>query len=192
MDQRTNPDDPKAATDTKAALDFVEQLFSIVKQPVFLCSLANEENDPAEPAERHIATRDHAEVGAFINKWDRAKRGVFFCVSTIKANQKRNKDGVAEICFLHADIDFKDVIDDPDTILRRLKTLPLPPSLIVSSGNGYHIYWLFKESILVDGQETIERIEAALKLVCDMVGGDILVTQVAALIRQSKSDRRRC
>jgi hypothetical protein len=165
------------------SVDFLVQLFGIAEQPVFLCSLANEKNDPAEPTERHVATRDCVEADAFISKWDRAKRGVYFCVSTIKANQKRNKDGVAEICFLHADIDFKDVIDDPDTILRRLKTLPLPPSLIVSSGNGYHVYWLFKRSIIVDGQKIIERIETALKLVCDMVGGDMLVTQVAALMR---------
>jgi hypothetical protein len=177
MDQQT-----KAATNTKAALDFLEQVFSIAKQPVFLCSLANEKNDPAEPTERHVATRDCAEADAFISKWDRAKRGVFFCVSTIKATQKRNKDGVAEICFLHADIDFKDVDDDPDTILRRLKALRLPPSLIVSSGNGYHVYWCLNEALVAD-DVLIERIEAALKLLCDLVGGDMLVTQVAALMR---------
>jgi hypothetical protein len=42
---------------------------------------------------------------------------------------------------------------------------------------------LFKKSIIVDGPKIIERIETALKLVCDMVGGDMLVTQVAALMR---------
>ena len=35
----------------------------------------------------------------------------------------------------------------------------------------------------MDGAETIERVEAALKLLADLVGGDMKVTQVAALMR---------
>jgi hypothetical protein len=176
---------------TLIAMDFLTQLFGIAAQPVFLCSLANDKDDSSEPNERHIAIRDSGDVAAFISKWDRAKRGIFVCVSTVRAGKKRNKEGISEICFLHADIDFKDVVDDPDSILRRLKSLPLPPSLIVSSGNGFHCYWCFKEPLVVNivdisdtgGNETIERVEAALKLLADLVGGDMKVTQVAALMR---------
>jgi len=185
MDQRNNPDDAKAATDTDIALEFLAQLFSIAEQPGYFCARSPmrkmiQMNRP----ERHVATRNRDEAGAFIRKWDRAKRGVFVCVSTIKVNQKRNKDGVAEICFLHADIDFKDVIDDPETILRRLKTLPLPPSMIISSGNGYHIYWLFKESIIVGGPSDCRahRSRAEISMRYGRPG-DMLVTQVAALMR---------
>ena len=56
-----------------------------------------------------------------------------------------------------------------DSILERLKSLPLPPSLIVSGGHGYHVYWCFKEAKainVVDGAETIERVEAALLPCC--------------------------
>jgi hypothetical protein len=164
----------------------MSQLFGIAENPVWLCSLPNDKEDSSEPGERHLATRDSGEVAKFIAKWNRAKRGLFFCVSTIQHGAKRNKENVAEICFLHADIDFKDVKETPDSILKRLKTLPLPPSLIVSSGHGYHVYWCFKEAIainIVDGAETVERIEAALKLLADLVGGDQKVTQVAALMR---------
>ena len=172
-------------------MDFLTQLFGIAEQPVYLCSLANEKNDPTEPDERHITTRDASDVTAFISKWDRKKRGTFLCVSTVRSGMKRNKENIAEICFLHADIDFKDVVDDPDTILRRLKALRMPPALIVSSGNGYHCYWPFKEAMTVNivdisdtgGNEVIERVEEALKLLADLCGADMKVTQVAALMR---------
>jgi len=180
-----SPNKP-GATGATVAIEFIERLFSIAEQPVYVCSLPNEKNDPSEPGERHVATRDAGDVTKSIEKWDRAKRGLYICVSTIKAGMARKKDGVAEICFLFADIDFKDIIDDRETVVRRLKSLKHPPSIIVHSGNGLHCYWLFNESLtvnVIDGAETIERVEAALKLLCDMVGGDQSVTQVAALMR---------
>jgi len=173
-------------TNTAAAIDFVKEWFGISEQPAFFNSLANEKGDPTEPDERHVTTRDIEDVTGFLSKWNRPKRGSFFCVATLQPNTRRNKDNACEICGLHADIDFKDVIDDEATILRRLGQLLLPPSWIVNSGNGYHCYWAFKESIrinIVDGHETIERIEAALKLLCDLVGGDFKVCHVAALMR---------
>jgi hypothetical protein len=176
----------RTATDTAVALDFINRYFGATEQPVYICSLANDRDDSREPTERHTTMHDAEKASAFLTKWDRSGRGLFVCVSTIRANMKRNKDNVAEIPGLHADIDFKDVDDDEATILKRVKALPLPPSIIVRSGNGLHCYWGFKESItinIVDGVEMIERIEAALKLLADLVGGDMKVTQVAALMR---------
>jgi hypothetical protein len=182
MDQQNT----RTAADTKAAMDFIGRWFGNTEAPVYICSLANDRDDSKEPTERHVSTRDSAEVDAFIAKWDRPGRGMFFCVSTIRQGMKRNKENVAEIPGLWADVDFKDVADDRDTILRRVKALPKPPSIIVSSGNGLHLYWQFKEALkinVVDGAETIERVEAALKQLADLCGGDMKLTQVAALMR---------
>lgn len=179
MDQCSNP----STTDTDAALEFIKQWFGATESPVYLSSLPNEKNDDSEPGERHVATRDSDKAADFITKFDRPKRGLFFCVSTIRAGMPRNKDNVTEIAGLHADIDFKDESDTPDSILKRLKTLPLPPSHTVQSGNGIHCYWQFKEALVIDGAETIERVEAALKLLCDLVGGDDKVCHVASLMR---------
>jgi P4 family phage/plasmid primase-like protien len=179
MDQLT----PKTATDIKVALDFIHQHFSNTEHPVFICSLPNDKSDRNEPGERHIATRDDTMITDFIGKWDRPGRGLFFCVSTIRTNMKRNKESVVEIPGLWADIDFKDVIDNEITILGRVKTLPLPPTTIVRSGNGLHLYWQFKEAIIIDGAETVEQIEAATKLLADLCGGDMKVTQIVALMR---------
>jgi hypothetical protein len=173
-------------TDTATATDFITQWFGATEAPVYLSSLPNTKNDPNEQPERFIATRDSAQVISFIEKWDRPARGLFFCVSTIREGTKRNKDNVAEIPGLWADVDFKDVVDDEATILRRVKALPKPPSIIVRSGNGLHMYWRFKESLIIniiDGPDIIERVEENLKLLADLVGGDQKVTQVSALMR---------
>jgi hypothetical protein len=185
MDQFTSPQ-VNPGTEAEPANKFIICLFGASEHPVFICSLANDRDDSSEPTERHVATRDTDEVTAFISKWDRPKRGAFFCVSTIRSGMNRNKENVAEICVLHSDIDFKDVVDDADTILRRLGQLPLPPSAIVNSGHGLHVYWRLKEALvinIVDGVETIERVEAALKLLADLCGGDMRVTEVARLMR---------
>jgi hypothetical protein len=179
----------KHASDLKvsdAALAFIRQWFADTESPVFLCSLANDSNDPNEPVERHLSTRDDAKVEVFLTKWDRPGRGLFFCVSTIREGMPRNRETVAETPGLWADVDFKDVIDDRETVLRRVKGLRLPPSLIVSSGNGLHLYWRFKEPLTlngIDGADTIERVESTLKLLADLVGGDMKVTHVASLMR---------
>lgn len=40
------------------------------------------------------------------------------------------------------DIDFKGSTKAEAEVLRSLRTLSYPPSLIVHSGNGFHAYWL--------------------------------------------------
>jgi hypothetical protein len=180
MDARTD----NAGVDAAVALSFINQWFGATEAPAYLCSLPNDKS--TEPGERHVSTCDRDEIVAFITKWNRPGRGLFFCVSTIRAGTIRNKDNVCEVPGLWADIDFKDVKENEDSILKRVKTLPRPPSIIVRSGHGLHLYWRFKESLIVnvvDGAETIERVEAASKLLADLVGGDPKVTQIAALMR---------
>jgi len=57
------------------------------------------------------------------------------------------------------DIDFKKV--PREVVDELIKTFKYPPTAIIFSGNGYHIYWLFKTPILINGsQEVIDRAEA--------------------------------
>jgi len=57
--------------------------------------------------------------------------------------------------------------------------------MIVRSGHGVHAYWILKEAIVLgENRETdYERVKDALKLLCDLVGGDMKVTHPAALMR---------
>ncbi len=161
--------------------EFIKHLFGDVSEsPVYICSLANERDDPLEPTERRVATRDGLDIERFIAKWDRKGRGLFFCVGTVNG-PKRAKEFICETIGLHADIDMKDIDDSRADVERKLANLRFPPSLTIFSGNGIHAYWLFKESIPT--QAEINRIEDALRLLADLVGGDISVCEVSRLMR---------
>jgi hypothetical protein len=165
---------------SEQATNFIKSLFGpVTESPVYVCSLANDRNDATEPSERHVSTRDLSDIAKFIAKWDRPKRGLFFCVSTVQSGKKRSKDNVVETIGLHVDIDFKDISDSRAEVERKLAQLRLPPSVTVFSGNGIHAYWLFNESI-IGGQE---RIEQAMRQLADLVGGDLSVCEVARLMR---------
>lgn len=179
------PDDASGVSNRSPAVEFLAALFNGTSDEgdggVYLSSLPNERDDPLEPiGERHVCPPSGEEVDRFVHRWDRPKRGLFVCVGTV-ADTKRTKDNVRETVCLHADVDFKNLAEDEPTIRAALATLPTPPSIIVRSGNGLHLYWLFREP--VDTQPNLERLEAALRKLADAVGGDPAVCHVAALMR---------
>lgn len=159
--------------------EFIKHVFGHGSEaPVYVCSLANDDAPASEPSERHVATREMSDILRFIAKWDRKHRGLFFCVSTIN-NGKRNKENVAESIGLHVDIDLKDIDATRSDVERILGHLEFPPSLVVFSGNGIHAYWLFTEPTTGGG----ERLEEALRLLSDLLGGDTKPAHPAALMR---------
>jgi P4 family phage/plasmid primase-like protien len=170
-------------SNTQIATDFIKSLFSLTESPIHFCSLGNERDGKHSP--RMLNTRNPDELAAFMGRWDIAERGMFYCVGTLKQGvEKRNKANVAEIAMLHADIDLKDVDESVDEIVHKLKLLRYPPSTIVGSGNGVHALWLLTESILnpvVTGE--VDRIEAALRQLADLIGGDLQVCEIARLMR---------
>lgn len=151
--------------------------------PIYLSSLPNGDAKDRQPGEQHVATRSPAEIELFVEEWDRADRGLFFCTGIVKRGARRSKENIVQTVGLHVDIDFKDVDLNPtsDGVVRQLMALRCPPSIIVFSGGGLHAYWLFKEAL--ETQPNIERIEAALRLLCDLVAGDPSVCEVSRLMR---------
>ena len=111
-------------------------------------------------------------------------QNVYFGVGLIRGQPKgrgKQKD-VGGIGALWADIDFAGVahngkpLPQSDADLDRiLKQLPLPPSIIVDSGHGRHLYWLLHEPWLFNDDE--ERRRAATLthgwhgLICAVAGG---------------------
>jgi hypothetical protein len=167
--------------DLHAGIEFLKSLFGpSTEHSVYVCSLLNDKGAEGQ-SERHIADRDETTLTIFCNHWDRYTRGLFFCVATIKAGSRRNRANALELPALHGDIDFKSIREDPATVIGILMRMRLPPTVIVSSGHGLHCYWFFREAL--DVQANIDRIEAALKLLADTVGGDMQVTHAAALMR---------
>src|SRR5450631_2085724 len=171
-------------TNPQLATDFIKAMFSeSTERPVHICMLGNEK-DGRHPL-RRLDTRETDSIQGFVQKWDIDERATYFAVGTLKhAGDKRDKGHIAEISFLWADVDFKDIDDTRADVERKLKALKYPPSIMVFSGNGVHAFWLLTEAIL-DPVETaeVDRIEADLLQLCDVVGGDSQVCEVARLMR---------
>jgi hypothetical protein len=171
-------------TGPQIAVNFIKGMFGpTTEMPVHFCSLGNERDGKHSP--RTLITRNPDEVASFIKKFDLAERGLFYCVSTLKPGlEKRNKENIAETSMLHADIDLKDVSETVDEIIEKLKLLKYPPSAIVASGNGVHAYWLLTECIINPFESgEMDRIEADLRQLADLIGGDLSVCEIARVMR---------
>jgi hypothetical protein len=180
------PTGPNTTT-TKISTDFLTTLFSTSETGrVFIGSRPNDDAaDIESPYEEKFICRETsaAELPEFLLTWDRPGRAMFFCTGILmdKAT-KRRKEYIKESCFLHVDIDLNkiDLIGSVEELVTKLRGLRLPPSVIVATGHGIHAYWLLTEPVGFDEQE---RIENALKLLADLLGGDREPTHVAAFLR---------
>ena len=93
----------------------------------YICSLRNEKGAGRIP---QLITDDPAAVEAFAKKWDVPGRGVFECIGYLKPGATRRcRETVGTIWRLPVDIDFKDWVESPEEIDRKLQALPLPLSL---------------------------------------------------------------
>ncbi|MGY4318998.1 hypothetical protein [Bradyrhizobium sp. JR3.5] len=164
-------------------IEFLKTLFAYTTGPIYTCTFTNEHK---RGAERRFIGRKPGEITSFIKKWDGPGRGLFFCIATQKdGSQKRNKENCHEIGFLHVDIDFKHVdllgADPLADVLRHLGRLRHRPSITVASGGGVHAYWRLTEPM--DTQSEIDRIEAVLRQLADIVAGDLAVCEVSRVMR---------
>jgi P4 family phage/plasmid primase-like protien len=165
--------------------EFLRKVFGpSTEHPIYLCSLLNTDaRDSHSGQERSVTTRDMRDVTGFALKWDRPARAVYYGVNTIKPTARRRcKENVAEINGLHADVDFKGIIETPTEARRALRQLMHPPTTVNFTGHGLHALWLFKEAIAAT-PESIADIEALLRLLADHVGADSAAAEVARLFR---------
>jgi hypothetical protein len=171
-----------AGKSAPTAIEFYKTLFANTTGPVYTASYTNERG--AAPEER-IIMRKAGAITTFLKKWDRPGRGAFVCLGVLKEGAlRRAKENIEYTVCLHADIDFKNVdglgANPRAEALRQVSRLKYQPSIIVFSGGGLHVYWLFKEPLETQGN--IDRIERALKQLADVVAGDLVVCEVARVM----------
>ena len=90
---------------------------------------------------------DPARIQRFLNGCKKAKLGAFNGVALRSQASLKDRKGDAAHCqvltCLFADADFKH-LGEEDT-RQRINACPLPPSIIVESGAGLHVYWMLKQ-----------------------------------------------
>jgi AAA domain len=158
-------------------------------QPVFVTRLPNERGK-GKIISHYV--KNETELRGFINRNDEPGQALYYAAATLKEGSWRNKENVVAVRKIWAEIDFK---QHPDIerleIRRRIEAIPLPPSAVVFSGHGYHLYWLLKEDADAAPGDGQRRVEDALKLAAAYVGGDIQVAETARLMRLPGSHNTR-
>lgn len=129
-----------------------------------------------------ISLRDRFDASRFPLELDKLESDVFFGACPRKG-RFGTKEGVKTVTTLWSDVDAKDFGGDKTKALSMLTGCPLPPSLIVDSGNGYHGYWLLHEPEDIADVEKREYLESLLRRLAGVVGGDSSVAEVARILR---------
>jgi hypothetical protein len=85
----------------------------------------------------------------------------------------KKKEDVRDIVCVWADVDGKDFEDGgKETALRNVKAFPIPPSIIVDSGHGYHCYWVLEKPLVGLDDEKMFSFKQILSGVVKALGAD--------------------
>lgn len=88
---------------------------------------------------------------------------------------------VAAINCLFCEFDVKDL--SRSEIARRLKTAPVPPSVLILSGGGIHCYWLISETFMLSTEAERERARWIQGQWVSLLGGDKNSMDLARVLR---------
>ncbi len=67
-----------------------------------------------------------------------------------RIHPRGDKASVTHAPGLWADLDFKRFADGEAGALRKLAAFPLPPSWIIATGGGFHLYWKLNQAVRWD------------------------------------------
>jgi hypothetical protein len=114
-----------------------------------------------KPIER-IFSRKFNELFPFIQK-HMVSHNVYFGCATRKDSSSGEKDNLCTIPAFWVDCDFIKYAGGEPEIRELIKKFPLPPSIIVRSGGGLHLYWILKEPEEVTNSIAYEEVNYGLK-----------------------------
>jgi len=127
------------------------------------------------PSGHQLFTRDFEKIKTFIE--EHIEEDVYFGVATRKGLDG-SKAGTSELRTLWADLDWKDLTGGKAEEDKYISKFSLKPSIKVSSGYGYHLYWILKKPVKA-GLE----IEGYLKGIAAALKADRSATDLARILR---------
>ncbi|MBA7608124.1 hypothetical protein ES703_15299 [subsurface metagenome] len=109
------------------------------------------------------------------------KTNVYFGVCARKEKEGKEKNVCQVNCFW-TDIDAKN-IKEKGAIKKKLELFLPEPSIIISSGRGYHCYWLLKKSQEIKSQEDIDRLKGYNKGLAEELKADTQAIDLSRVLR---------
>jgi len=151
--------------------------------PIFVTAIPNARGSDVPIRWTFVKNADEAD--RFIARHDVPGKAIYFAAARLKEGaQSRSTETVRETLWLWADVDFKHHPDlTPEEITQRVMQMRNPPTIIINSGHGRHLYWRLHEPEDLTTPEARRRVVDALKLACQHVSGDPSVCEVARLMR---------
>lgn len=127
-----------------------------------------------------LYTTNFSKAEQFISR-HKDDRDVYFGVCT-RNEPKPEMEAVQRAFAVWADLDpYHTSIDKRDAISKTLKQCILPPSIILDSGGGYHLYWL------IEPTEDLETVQRACKSIEKVVVGAGNVSDATRILRVDNS-----
>ena len=158
-------------------VDFFKVLNEGGKGLVELRPLAPPSYRPAGRA--YIDLRHPHKLAPFVH--DHLQDHNFFGPATRLDESSGALENCSTLGVLFADIDFKTT---PEVEARRLLAeCPLPPSIIIRSGNGLHVYWLLREPLNLQDPGDCALAYSLLGRLCAFLRADEKVAEPAHILR---------
>jgi RecA-family ATPase len=126
-----------------------------------------------------------AKAEAFVREYDKPGMGVYDCVSLLQ-EERRAKATVAEIPGLHWDIDARQVNENKEQIIKRVREKLEGFGLLsrlVDSGRGVHVYSTLREPIAAGAPEMAAAEQLLMRMI-EHLGADPALKHFAALMRR--------
>ena len=165
-------------------IEFLSAFFRDTAETVELRALRN-----LGGAEKPIFTRNPDDVVAYCQHHNRLGNGIFFGLATRDSQRLGGKrEHCRELPCLWAEIDIHKFGMTVEEACLILLSCPLPPSVIVSSGRGLHVYWLLREPLSVTwapmGEDAEKaRVEVATRGLARIFNGDTNACDITRVLR---------
>jgi hypothetical protein len=159
--------------------EFLAALYGRLDSGFIECRAFTPNGAPGAPAIGRqfypVGQRDRVEQ--FIDRYRDAH--VYLGIATRKDTASGTLKNCAQLPALFVDIDYK-TTSEP-AARARLAAFPFPPSLIVCSGGGLHVYWLLKEPL--DLATEMAQARDALRRLAIALSGDLSAAECARVLR---------
>jgi P4 family phage/plasmid primase-like protien len=151
--------------------DFLAALFSGLEDGYVECRAL-----PSR-ARRFFSVVGIDQVGVFAKA--QRHENVYIGVATRRDESSGTLENCLALTALYVDIDFK-VLPEPEA-RAQLERFPFPPSLVVQTGGGLHVYFLLREPLELPADEPIAR--GALRRLAIALGADLSAAECARVLR---------
>lgn len=122
---------------------------------------------------------DHQAINSFLAQY--AKQDIYLGVATRRDGKNGKLENCQDLGALFMDLDFKD--EPEERARKRLREFSLPPSIVIQSGGGLHVYWLLNEPLHLQDQADCQQARSYLPRLATHFHGDLVAAEPAHILR---------